>query len=98
MSTVDDSAVAGEVVGNLSINVEAHRRHAKDCGSPEVQIALLTKRLGVMSKHFERHIQDKHSQHGMLLLISRRKRLLSYLKNSSPDRYKSTLAALGLRK
>ena len=75
-----------------------HRRHEKDSGSPEVQVALLTKRLEKISGHFGRHPQDKHSQRGLLRIVSRRKRLLEYLKRESVDRYRQTLSSLGLRK
>lgn len=70
----------------------------KDTGSPEVQIALITQRLGVLSKHFASHPKDIHSQRGMFRMISRRKTLLQYLRKESIDRYRNTIAALGLRK
>ena len=72
--------------------------HDKDTGSPEVQIALLTSRLQSLQKHFAKHAQDKHSMRGMLKLVSRRKKLLAYLKKESVERYKNTISALGLRK
>jgi small subunit ribosomal protein S15 len=101
MSVASDagSGESNTKVGSVSAAmISGQRRHQKDTGSPEVQIALLTKRLETMSEHFKRHAQDRHSQRGMMLLISRRKRLLSYLKESNPERYKTTIAALGLRK
>jgi small subunit ribosomal protein S15 len=78
--------------------VEKFRLHPEDVGSPEVQIALLTDRIKNLTTHFETNKEDKHSKHGMMKLISRRKALLSYLKNENIERYRSTLAALGLRK
>lgn len=69
-----------------------------DTGSPEVQIALLTQRIQTLSTHFQSHANDKHSNRGMLALVSRRKRLLQYLKNENAERYKAVLNALGLRK
>lgn len=78
--------------------VAKFRRHESDCGSPEVQIALLTKRLEKLTEHAKANAQDLHSQRGMMAIVSRRKRLLSYLKNESVERYKATLSALGLRK
>lgn len=78
--------------------VEKFRRDPKDTGSPEVQIALLTHRLGVLSKHFGGHPKDYHSQRGMMGIVSQRKQLLQYLKGESVERYRSTLTALGLRK
>ena len=78
--------------------VKKHQVHGKDTGSPEVQIALLTQRLEYLNKHFEKHPKDRHSQRGMLLMISQRKGLLSYLKQTSPERYKNLISSLGLRK
>ncbi len=72
--------------------------HAKDSGSPEVQIALLTSRLENLSKHLENNGQDKHSRKGLLGIVSKRKRLLTYLKSESVDRYRKTIESLGLRK
>ena len=74
------------------------KKSESDCGSSEVQIALLTDRIVQLTGHFEKHRDDKHSRRGMMMLISRRKKLLSYLKESNPESYKSMLAALGLRK
>jgi small subunit ribosomal protein S15 len=79
------------VVGRFKI-------HEKDCGSPEVQIALLTKRIEGLISHFNVHKEDKHSKIGMFRMISRRKSLLKYLKDKSPERYKATIGALNLRK
>lgn len=78
--------------------IATHRTHEADVGSPEVQIAILTHRIATLSKHFERHTEDKHSKRGMMGLISRRKKLLSYLKRENVERYRQTLSALGLRK
>ena len=78
--------------------MKKYGRHEGDTGSPEVQVALITRRLEVLSIHFKSNEQDKHSQRGMMLLISQRKQLLQYLKNTEPNRYKTLIAALGLRK
>lgn len=78
--------------------IEKFRTHTTDTGSPEVQIALLTTRLAVLTQHFEKHREDKHSRRGMFRLISQRKRLLEYLKREDVERYRATLQALGLRK
>jgi small subunit ribosomal protein S15 len=69
-----------------------------DTGSPEVQIALLTERINGLSQHFETHKKDHHSRRGLLIMVGRRKRLLEYLKNSSPDSYAAVIKKLGLRK
>lgn len=78
--------------------IAAHQRHNKDVGSSEVQIAIFTKKLEELSKHFETHREDVHSRRGMFRIISKRKRLLEYLKNTDIERYRATISALGLRK
>jgi small subunit ribosomal protein S15 len=74
------------------------RTHESDTGSPEVQIALLTERISYLTEHFKTHAKDHHSRRGLLKLVSKRRRLLNYLKKSSLDRYRKTVAALNLRK
>ena len=73
-------------------------KNERDTGAPEVQVALLTNRLERLSKHFGNNPKDHHSRRGMLMLVSRRKQLLEYLRRESVDRYRSTIEALGLRK
>jgi small subunit ribosomal protein S15 len=74
------------------------RTHESDTGSPEVQIALLTERIAYLTEHFKTHVKDHHSRRGLLKLVSKRRRLLNYLKKSSLDRYRKTVSALNLRK
>jgi small subunit ribosomal protein S15 len=74
------------------------RTHESDTGSPEVQIALITERIGYLTEHFKIHLKDHHSRRGLLRLVSKRRRLLSYLKGSSLERYRKVVAALNLRK
>jgi small subunit ribosomal protein S15 len=74
------------------------RTHEHDTGSPEVQIALLTERISYLTEHFKTHVKDHHSRRGLLKLVSKRRRLLNYLKKSSLDRYRKTVSALNLRK
>ena len=69
-----------------------------DTGSPEVQIALLTERISYLTEHFKTHTKDHHSRRGLLKMVSKRRRLLSYLKTTSLDRYRKTVSALNLRK
>lgn len=78
--------------------VAKFRRNEKDCGSPEVQVALITDRIEYLSKHFEGHPKDHHSRRGMLRLVSQRKDLLAYLKSAKPEAYKNVISTLGLRK
>ncbi len=78
--------------------IEAHRRHEKDTGSSEVQIALLTERINGLSEHFKQHTKDHHSRRGLLILVSQRRRLLGYLRRTEPDRYQELIGRLGLRR
>jgi small subunit ribosomal protein S15 len=82
---------SSEVVKQFQVN-------SQDCGSPEVQIALLTRRLEILTSHFAKFPKDHHSRKGMMDIISRRKRMLQYLKREDVNRYRSTISALGLRK
>jgi len=78
--------------------VTTFRRHGTDTGSPEVQIALLTKRIAYLAEHFKTHKKDHHSRRGLLKLVGKRRRLLDYLKNKDVDRYRKVVADLKLRK
>jgi small subunit ribosomal protein S15 len=78
--------------------IEKFKLHAKDTGSPEVQIAILTERIKNLTEHFKTHKKDHHSRRGLLMLVGKRKRLLEYLKNKDIDRYKTVLEELNLRK
>ncbi|MBI4705809.1 MAG: 30S ribosomal protein S15 [Deltaproteobacteria bacterium] len=78
--------------------VREHRRHDKDTGSPEVQVALLSKRIAELTEHFKVHTKDHHSRRGLLKLVSQRRRQLDYLKRIDLARYKSLISRLGLRK
>lgn len=69
-----------------------------DTGSPEVQIAVLTERIKNLTGHFESHKKDHHSRRGLLLLVSRRRSLLDYLKGKNVERYRNVISKLGLRK
>jgi small subunit ribosomal protein S15 len=78
--------------------VEAYRRHDTDTGSPEVQIALLSDRIGYLTEHFKSHAKDHHSRRGLLKLVGQRRRLLDYLKRSDIERYKVIIGRLNIRK
>ncbi len=78
--------------------IEKFRLHDSDTGSPEVQIALLSERIGYLTEHFKTHKKDHHSRRGLLKLVGQRRRLLDYLKSKSVDRYKSVISELGIRK
>jgi len=74
------------------------RLHETDTGSPEVQVALLSAKIGYLTEHFKLHKKDHHSRRGLLKLVGQRRRLLDYLKNKDLERYRSVIARLGLRK
>ena len=78
--------------------ISGFRIHETDTGSPEVQIALLTERLNGLTDHLRQHKHDHHSRRGLLKLVGRRRRLLAYLSEKDVDRYRATIARLGLRK
>ena len=71
---------------------------ATDTGSPEVQIALLSERIGHLTEHFKTHQKDHGSRRGLLMLVSKRRRLLDYLKRYDSERYKTVIGKLGIRK
>ena len=78
--------------------VTAYRRTDSDTGSTEVQVALLTRRINELSEHFKIHTKDHHSRRGLLNLVSQRRRLLNYLRRTGPDRYRTLIESLGLRR
>jgi small subunit ribosomal protein S15 len=78
--------------------VKANARSASDTGSPEVQVAILTARINELTPHFKTHAKDHHGRRGLLRMVSRRRKLLDYLKSKDADRYTALIAKLGLRK
>jgi small subunit ribosomal protein S15 len=78
--------------------INDYKLHDTDTGSPEVQIALLNERINYLSEHFKSHKNDHHSRRGLLKLISQRRKLLDYLRETNKGRYESILGRLGLRK
>jgi small subunit ribosomal protein S15 len=78
--------------------IRKFRQHEGDTGSPEVQIALLTERIGYLTEHFKTHSKDHHSRRGLLMLVGQRRRLLDYLKSKNLDRYRGVIQSLGIRK
>lgn len=78
--------------------VTSYQRGASDTGSPEVQVALLTARINDLTGHFKSHVKDHHSRRGLLRMVSRRRKLLDYLRRSDVDRYRTIIESLGLRK
>jgi small subunit ribosomal protein S15 len=80
-----------EILGNYGL-------HETDTGSPEAQIALLTKRINDLTEHLKVHKHDHHSRHGLLLLVGRRRRLGKYLSAIDVERYRSLIDRLGMRR
>ena len=72
--------------------------NATDTGSPEVQVALLTERIGTLTEHLKTHAKDFHSRRGLLVMVGRRRRLLDYLKRKDQGRYTTLIGRLGLRR
>jgi len=77
--------------------IENARVHETDCGSPEVQVSILTARINQLTEHLKVHKHDRHSHRGLMKLVGRRRRLLSYLGRVSPERYSELVAKLGIR-
>ncbi len=78
--------------------IDQYRTHDTDTGSPEVQIAILSTRIGELTEHFKTHKKDHASRRGLLMMVSRRRGLLDYLRKSDPERYKEVIQKLGIRK
>jgi small subunit ribosomal protein S15 len=78
--------------------IDQYRIHQEDTGSPEVQIALLSTRIGELTEHLNIHKKDHHSRRGLLRLVSRRRKLLDYLKDKDLKRYQSMIGRLGMRR
>ena len=86
-----DSTVKTEIIGQ-------HATSEGDTGSPEVQVALLTRRINHLTEHLKVHKHDHHSRRGLLLLVGRRRRLLNYLRKIDINRYRASIEKLGLRR
>jgi small subunit ribosomal protein S15 len=78
--------------------ITEYRRSDLDTGSAEVQIALLSERIGNLTEHFKSHKKDHHSRRGLLKLVGKRRKLLDYLRDNAPDRYQAVVGRLGLRR
>ncbi len=87
VTTADKARIVGD-----------YQRAKGDTGSPEVQVALLTERINMLTEHFKSHVKDFHSRRGLLKLVSQRRSLLDYLKRSNVEAYRSLIERLGLRK
>ena len=88
-------ALASEAKGKVIAQFRVHRT---DTGSPEVQVAVLSRRISELTEHFKTHNKDHHSRRGLLQMVARRRRLLDYLRATSPERYKTLIQSLGIRR
>lgn len=84
--------------GQKDAVMDQFQRHESDTGSPEVQIALLTKRINRLTDHLREHKQDQHSRRGLLRLVGKRRRHLNYLLEEDEQKYRELIATLGLRR
>ncbi len=78
--------------------INDNKKHDSDTGSPEVKIAILSERISNLTGHFKKHKKDHHSRRGLLMMVNKRRKLLSYLKKKDNDRYAEIIKKLGLRK
>jgi small subunit ribosomal protein S15 len=86
------------VVENKEQVIREHRTHEGDTGSPEVQVAVLTRRIAELTEHLREHKHDYHSRRGLLKMVGKRRRLLKYLQKKDVERYRALIAKLGLRR
>jgi small subunit ribosomal protein S15 len=78
--------------------INTFKRHEHDTGSPEVQVAILSKRITDLNDHFKAHAKDHHSRRGLIMMVSQRRKLLDYLKRTDVERYKKILVQLDIRR
>jgi small subunit ribosomal protein S15 len=78
--------------------IKSYATKAGDTGSPEVQVAILSERINNLTEHFKTHVNDNHSRRGLLKLVSQRRQLLDYLRNTDEGRYKGLIERLGIRR
>jgi small subunit ribosomal protein S15 len=95
---VEQTMTEREYVANKDQIISQYRRHERDSGSPEVQVALITKRIEYLTEHFKAHAKDHHSRRGLLMLVGQRRRLLEYLRQKDVARYRALIERLGLRR
>jgi len=85
-------------MADKSATIAEHRLHDTDTGSPEVQIALLTERITLLTEHLKVHKGDHHTRRGLMKIIGRRRRLLDYVRNNDVERYRTIIGRLGIRR
>jgi small subunit ribosomal protein S15 len=85
-------------VEQKKVVIDEYRTHESDTGSPEVQVAILTRRINDLTEHFKVHSKDYHSRRGLMIMVGQRRRLLDYLKRKDKTRYATLIERLGLRR
>ena len=85
-------------VEQKKIIIDDYKQHESDTGSPEVQVAILTKRINDLTEHFKIHTKDYHRRRGLMIMVGQRRRLLDYLKRKDKNRYATLIERLGLRR
>jgi small subunit ribosomal protein S15 len=95
---VEQTMTERDYVASKEQIISEFRRHEHDSGSPEVQVALITKRIEYLTEHFKAHAKDHHSRRGLLMLVGQRRRLLEYLRQKDATRYRALIERLGLRR
>ena len=85
-------------VEQKKIIIEDYKQHDTDTGSPEAQVAILTKRINDLTEHFKVHAKDYHSRRGLMIMVGQRRRLLDYLRRKDKARYTTLIERLGLRR
>ena len=95
---IADECVQSRLWPTLRSTIEEYATTPGDTGSPDVQIALLSKRISHLTEHLKQHKHDHHSRRGLLLLVGQRRRLLNYLQKTDIERYRSIIERLGLRR
>lgn len=80
------------------IVIKDHQIHDKDSGSAEVQVGLISRQIDELAAHLKKHAKDNHSRRGLINMVSKRRKLLTYLQNNSPKSYSSVIKKLGLKK
>jgi len=78
--------------------INTYKRHETDTGSPEVQVAILSRRISELNDHFKQHAKDHHSRRGLIMMVSQRRKLLDYLKRIDVERYKKLVSQLDIRR
>jgi len=103
MGAQEKKALGGELKMSITrddkhILIEEYKVHESDTGSPEVQVAILTRRITNLTEHFKTHKKDHHSRRGLLKLVGKRRSLLNYVKTKNVNRYRTLIKSLGLRR